>query len=179
MQRIIDANAGADLQRASDLQRVRAHRRAGHRQHGIDADRAQQGALARHIRAAHQQNARRRPQSRHHCKRVPRRGSRDGPVPSLRNAGAPSRNSGNGSAGVFVRVLGERQQRFKFAEHFEPRVDDGAVNAAPSLGRERGLQRVHQQQHERRQNRVAARFDEIDDGGELGEGSRGVQAVRR
>ena len=45
MQGVVDANAGADLQ-GSQFQTMGAHRSAGHGEHRVDADGAQQGALA-------------------------------------------------------------------------------------------------------------------------------------
>ncbi len=169
MQRIVDADACADLQRRQ-LQRRRAHRRPRHCQHGIDSDRAQQGALARHVRAAHQQHARLSAEVATSLHTRAAAGISGWPSPIALIAGEPLEEFGKRVRTLLVCVLGERHQRFELAQHFEPRADDGTVGAAPALGGKRGLQRVHQQQHERRQNRIAARLDEIDDGGEFGEG---------
>ena len=56
LQRIGQADGSADGERR-EAQPARAHRSAGLRQHGIDAERAQQRALARHVGAADHQDA--------------------------------------------------------------------------------------------------------------------------
>ena len=57
LQRIGVTQAGADRQRREPQARG-ANRRAGERQHGIQSDRPHQRALARHVRAAHDQDLR-------------------------------------------------------------------------------------------------------------------------
>ena len=58
-------------------------------------------------------------------------------------------------------------QGFDVAEHTEPRLNHLPMTLPPPLGRQRRVYGIHQRQHQRRQERVAARLDEIDEGGEL------------
>ena len=59
LQRVLDAQRRADGERR-EPQRVRTHRRTREREHGVDADRSQQRALAGHVRAADDEQLRRR-----------------------------------------------------------------------------------------------------------------------
>ena len=56
MQRVVDPDGSAGLQ-GTHLQAFGADWSAGHGQDRIDADGAQQRALSRHVRAAHQPDA--------------------------------------------------------------------------------------------------------------------------
>ena len=78
-----------------------AHRRAGQRQHDVDADRPQQRALARHVRAADDDHARRRRRrAGRRSRTATARQSADGRAPRRRRAGPSSTSSGNGSPGA-------------------------------------------------------------------------------
>ena len=75
-----------------------------------------------------------------------------------------------GILGVFEAVGGNRKQGFHVAECAEPGLDHMPMQPPPALGRQRGLDGVHQRQHQRDQEGVAAGFDEAHDGGELRQG---------
>ena len=64
LQRILDSNGRTDRQRRQH-EAIRAHRRTSQRENGVCADRAKQRALARHVRAADDEHARRLPSERH------------------------------------------------------------------------------------------------------------------
>ena len=96
--------------RRGGLRRARAatgeadgrHRRAGQRQHDVDADRPQQRALPRHVRPADDEHAGARgwtPPSRTSFRTDAAPGISGCPSPSASNTGPAASNSGNGSAG--------------------------------------------------------------------------------
>ncbi len=84
-----------------------------------------------------------------------------------------------GIFGRFVGAAGEGDQRFDVPQHAQPGSNFVAVRAAPAFGRQSRLQRIHHQQQQRRQQRIAPRLDEIDDGGEPGEGVGCAAPMRR
>ena len=108
----------------------RADRCARQRQHDVDADRPQQRALPRHVRAADDDHARagRRRGARRCGRRLPRR-SADGRAPSASNTGPSSTSSGNGSVGLLEGVGRQRRQRLDLADGPEPLADRRSVAA--------------------------------------------------
>ena len=99
LQRILNAQGRANAKRRHP-QAPRPHRRARLCEHGVESHRAKQRALARHVRAAHQQQVRRVASEADIVRRQPGgRQQRMGDALRPRTSAPPSAISGNGSSG--------------------------------------------------------------------------------
>ena len=139
-------------------QRCGAHRRAGERQHRVDADGPQQRALAGHVRAADDEQLRLAGEAnviRHHGRRE---AAADGQAARPRRSATACGGtiSGNGSLFVLVSIAGKRTECFELGDGLDPDANPGAVPAAPAFDRERDMRGNEQQQRGDRQVRARA-----------------------
>ena len=158
LQGIDRPDRGADGERGQP-QAPRPHRRSRQGEHRVGSHRAQERALARHVRAADDQEARlvAEPDVVAHRARFG-----DQRVAELFGveARAPELQAGEGVGGVLVGVCGERGQRFEFAHGREPAREGCAEARPPALDRERELRAREQDGRKGREDQVAPRIED-------------------
>jgi hypothetical protein len=156
----------SSTQRRADRQREpearRPDRRARLRQDDVHTDGPQQRALARHVRAAHDQDSRPAAAEPHVVadgrRFVQERVSQRGRVEQR-----PFLEHGERIRRVLVRVRRERRQRLELADHAEPLADGGPVRGVPPIDRRRQLAAQEQQQSEHREELIARRVHPRDE----------------
>ena len=129
-------------------QPTRPHRRAGEGEHGVDADRAQQRALARHVRAADERARAARRRAQTSLRTQSARGSADGRALGV-EAGLVLVDLGERVGGVLVGVGGQRAERLELADRREPAGDLGPGAHPPGVDRQGELGRPQQERRER------------------------------
>ena len=159
LQRVLDADRRADLERRQP-QPPRAHRRPRLRQHGVDAHRAQQRALAGHVRAAHDEHAQLAGQAHVVADRDGLREERMA-QPFAVEAGRPGAQLGKDVVRMLVVVAGQRRQRLHLPDGHQPAPHRRSRRAAPALDGVDEVQIPQQQRPDQPDEDVVARIHEI------------------
>ena len=134
LQRILNTQRGADPERRK-AKRGRTDRRAGLRQHGVDADGSKQGALAGHVRAADDEQLMRFVQLHvvpHAARGRQQRMTKAGAVEQGRR-GRARHDRGERVRGMLECERRERRESLELGDRVEPAANVPAVPHAPRL----------------------------------------------
>ena len=167
LQRVLDAQGGAGGRRRQPQPRG-AHRRAHQREDRVDADRAQQRRLARHVRPADDEHPRRPAERDVVGDRGGRRqqGMRQ-PLGLVHGRAGRVGDLGERVGGVLPGVGAERGQRLELAGVAQPAGHARAVPPPPRLDRERAVQVPEQEGGDGQEHDVVLPVVPLDDAAKL------------